>query len=114
MTVSVALLIDWAAATNTLAVQVLHLLLTGCVGGQEALSHVRLRLTKIKKGLVKFSKASKSTFSPLSVRQRLDSSFYVAIGTSPPDIKTHSQQVKADEAASLGTVIYQTCANAHC
>jgi hypothetical protein len=102
VTVSVALLIDWAAATNILAVQVLHLLLTGCVGGQVALTQVRSRLAKIKKGLAKLSICSSSTFSPLSLRQRLDSAFYLPIGTSYPDIRTHSQQAKAEGSNPLG------------
>jgi hypothetical protein len=110
VTVSVALLIDWAAATNILVVQVLHLLLTGCVGGQAALCQVRNRLVKIKKGLAKSLSCSSSSFSPLSVRQRLDSAFYLPIGTSYPDIRTHYQQAKADETTPLGKDTCQTFA----
>jgi hypothetical protein len=54
VTVGVAILIDSAASTNGIAVQVLHLLLTGRVGDKISWGPVRSRLCNIKKGLVKY------------------------------------------------------------
>lgn len=104
VTVAIALLIDWAAQSNIIAAQVLHMLLTGCVGDKVAWAAVRLRLAGIKKGLAKISRQSKSLYSPLSVKQRLLSTFWLPNGTSYPDIRTHTQQIKVDASASHGAM----------
>jgi hypothetical protein len=53
-----------------------------------------------------------ASFSPQSVAQHLDSAFYsmyLPIATSFPEIKTHSQQARADasaaDAATQGTLV---------
>jgi hypothetical protein len=99
VTVAVAMLIDSAASTNNIAVRVLHLLLTGRVGDKISWTPVRLRLAKIKQGLVKYSIQPQAQYSPQSVR-RLDLAFYQPIATSFPEIKTHFQQAKADASAA--------------
>jgi hypothetical protein len=102
VTVAVALLIDWAVASNLVASKVLSMLLTGHVGEQGAWSQVRTRLANIKKGLAKISGQYKAKFSQRSVEQRLVSSFWLPLATSYPDVRTHAQQAKIDAAASRG------------
>jgi hypothetical protein len=53
VTVAITLLIDWAAATKTIASQVLYMLLTGHVGDKSSWAPVRNRSAKILKGLSK-------------------------------------------------------------
>jgi hypothetical protein len=101
VTLAVTLMIDWAAATNLIASQVLHMLLTGSVGDKDSWTKVRSRLSKIKKGLSGYSSKRESFYSSVSLDQRLGSPFWLPPATSYPDIKTHAQQAKAD-AASLG------------
>ena len=55
VTVGDALLIEWAAPSNDVAVRVLHQLISGTPGIQAGLGQVRLRLNKIMKGLGKIA-----------------------------------------------------------
>jgi len=108
VTLAVALLIDWAAATNTIALQVLHMLLTGSVGDKANWAKVRNRLSNIKRGLAGYTSQRESFFSSASVDQRLGSSFWLSAATSYPAIKSHAQQAKADAASlvlSLGAIV---------
>ena len=75
VTVAIALLIDRAAATKTIASQVLRILLTGRVSDKISWAPVRNRNTKILKGLSKYSAKSPVLFSPQSAQQRLGSAF---------------------------------------
>ena len=101
VTLAVTLMIDWAAATNLIASQVLHMLLTGSVGDKDSWTNVRSRLSRIKKILSGYSSKRESFYSSVGLNQRLGSPFWLPPATPYPDIKAHAQQAKAD-AASLG------------
>jgi hypothetical protein len=102
VTVSIALLVDWAATSNLIAAKVLCMLLTGRVGDEGDWSQVRKRLGNIKKGVAKHALQPAGYFSPQSVKQRLESPFWMPLATSYPNIMTHDQQAKADAPVTSG------------
>ena len=118
VTVGDALLIEWAAPSNDVAVRVLHQLISGTPGTQAGLEQVRLRVNSIIKGLGKRRIRSERIFSPESVALRLGSPFFLPNATSYPEILTVKQQAKADaahaktEAARPGRA-YMFFVNAH-
>ena len=118
VTVGDALLIEWAAPSNDVAVRVLHQLISGTPGIQAGLGQVRKRLNKIMRGLGKHRLKSERVCSPESVALRLGSPFFLPNATSYPEILTVKQQAKADaanaktEAARPGRA-YMFFVNAH-
>ena len=100
-TVGDALLIEWAAPSNGVAVCMLNQLISGPPpppGTQASLEKVRARLQNIMKGLGKYRSNSEKLYSPGSLALRLGSSFYLPNATSYPEIFTVKQQAKADAA----------------
>ena len=93
-----ALLIEWAAPSNDVAVRVLHQLISGTPGIQAGLGQVRERLKNIMRGLGKPRSNTETKYSPGSVALRLRSPFYLPNATSYPEIFTVKQQAKADAA----------------
>ena len=108
VTVGDALLIEWAAPSNIVAVCVLHQLISGTPGTQASLGQVRKRLENIMKGLGKYRNISEKLYSPGSVALRLGSPFYLPKATSYPEIFTVKQQAKAD-AANAKAISARSC-----
>ena len=108
VTVGDALLIEWAAPSNIVAVCVLHQLISGTPGTQASLGQVRKRLENIMKGLGKYRNNSEKLYSPGSVALRLGSPFYLPKATSYPEIFTVKQQAKAD-AANAKAISARSC-----
>ena len=98
VTVGDALLIEWAAPSNAVAVCVLHQLISGTPGTQASLGQVRVRLQNIMRGLGKYRSSSEKKYSSGSVALRLGSPFYLPNATSYPEIFTVKQQAMADTA----------------
>ena len=98
VTVGDALLIEWAAPSNIVAVCVLRQLIFGTPGTQANLGQVRERLKNIMRGLGKYRSNTETKYSPGSVALRLGSPFYLPNATSYPEIFTVKQQAKADAA----------------
>ena len=98
VTVGDALLIEWAAPSNGVAVCVLNQLISGTPGTQASLQQVRLRLNKITNGLRKYLSKSDKSYSSRSVALRLGSPFYLPNATSYPEIFKVKQQAKAGAA----------------
>jgi hypothetical protein len=99
VTVADALLVDSAAASNTVAVAVLHQCIAGTAGRQGDLDRVRKRLASVLKGLKKVASQPVNRYSPESVAQRLASPFFMPDATAHPEFRTTVQQAKADAAA---------------
>jgi hypothetical protein len=99
VTVADALLVDSAAASNTVAVAVLHQCIAGTAGRQGDLDRVRKRLAYVLKGLKKVASQPVNRYSPESVAQRLASPFFMPDATAHPEFRTTVQQAKADAAA---------------
>ena len=99
VTVADALLIDSAAASNTVAVAVLQQRIAGTAGHQEDLARVRKRLVRVLKGLKKVVCNAEKQYSPESVAKRLASPFFLPPATAYPVIRTVVQQAKVDAAA---------------
>ena len=98
VTVGDALLIEWAAPSNDVAVRVLHQLISGTPGTQASLQQVRLRLNKITNGLRKYLSKSDKSYSPRRVALCLGSPFYLPNAASYPEIFKVKQQAKAGAA----------------
>ena len=98
VTVGDALLIEWAAPSNAVAVCVLHQLISGTPGTQASLGQVRVRLQNIMRRLGKYCSSSEKKYSSGSVALRLGSPFYLPNATSYPEIFTVKQQAMADTA----------------
>ena len=103
VTVADALLIDSAAASNTVAVAVLQQRIAGTAGHQEDLARVRKRLVRVLKGLKKVVCNAEKQYSPESVAKRLASPFFLPPATAYTVIRTVVQQAKVDAAASAKT-----------
>ena len=99
VTVADALLVDSAAASNTVAVAVLQQRIAGTAGRQGDLDNVRSRLAHVLKGLEKVVCNAEKQYSPESVAQRLASPFFLPAATAYPVFRTVVQQAKADAAA---------------
>ena len=116
VTVADALLIDSAAASNTVAVAVLQQRIAGTASHQEDLTRVRKRLAHVLKGLKKMNVGGGGKqYSPESVAKRLASPFFLPPATAYPVFLTVVQQAKVDAAASAKTeadVAARTKANA--
>ena len=115
VTVADALLIDSAAASNTVAVAVLQQRIAGTAGHQEDLARVRKRLAHVPKGLKKVVCNMEKLYSPESVAKRLASPFFLPPATAYPVFLTVVQQAKVDAAASAKTeadVVARTKADA--
>ena len=115
VTVADALLIDSAAASNTVAVAVLQQRIAGTAGHQEDLARVRKRLAHVLKGLKKVVCNMEKLYSPESVAKRLASPFFLPPATAYTVIRTVVQQAKVDAAASAKTeadVVARTKADA--
>ena len=115
VTVADALLVDSAAASNTVAVAVLQQRIAGTAGHQEDLARVRKRLVRVLKGLKKVVCNAEKQYSPESVAKRLASPFFLPPATAYPVFRTVVQQAKVDAAASAKTeadVVARTKADA--
>lgn len=80
VTVALALLVEWAARSNIIAVQVLSLLLTGGFGDRGACTTIQNRLASIRKGVAKYLDKPKTMYSIPSVRKRLECAFWLPPG----------------------------------
>ena len=86
VTVADALLIDSAAASNTVAVAVLQQRIAGTAGHQEDLARVRKRLAHVLKGLKKVVCNMEKLYSPESVAKRLASPFFLPARNGIPSV----------------------------
>ena len=84
VTVKVALLVDQAAVNSGVAVGVLSMLLTSHVGDKTSRTRVQNRLANIKKGVSKVANKPQRNYSPESLKQRLESTFWLPTGVSFP------------------------------
>ena len=75
-TVATALMVNQVAPSTTVAVCVLHLLLTGAVGDAAAHAAVQMRLSKIVKGVFREASGPKGRFSPQGVLMKLGSCYH--------------------------------------
>jgi hypothetical protein len=105
VTVAVALLAHSAAMSSSIALQVLSMLLTGCIGDKGGSSKIRNRLATIKKGISRIANLWQCDYSSRSVKRRLESPFFLPSATSYPEVPTHFQQAKADSSTTLGKFI---------
>ena len=92
VTVADAILIDSAAASNTVAVAVLQQRIAGTAGHQEDLARVRNRLAHVLKGLKKVVCNAEKQYSPGSVVKRLASPFFLPPATAYPVSRMVVQQ----------------------
>ena len=98
VTVGEALLLEWAAPSNSSAVGVLQQCIAGTPGEKVDLDRVRKRLEKVLKGLNKVVGYAQQQYSSESLAQRLASLFFLLPGSSYPELLTAAQQATADAA----------------
>jgi hypothetical protein len=97
VTVGEALLLEWAAPSNSSAVGVLQQCIAGTPGEKVDLDRVRKRLEKVLKGLNKVVGYAQQQYSSESLAQRLASLFFLLPGSSYPELLTAAQAALALE-----------------
>ena len=97
VTVGEALLLEWAAPSNSCAVGVLQQCIAGTPGEKVDLDRVRKRLEKVLKGLNKVVGYAQQQYSSESLAQRLASLFFLLPGSSYPELLTAAQAALALE-----------------
>ena len=98
VSVADALLLEWAAPSNSVAVSVLHQRTAGTPGAKVDFDRVRKRLEYVLKGLKKVVDHGQTRYSLESLAQRLASPFFLSPGSSYPELLTAAQQATADAA----------------
>ena len=98
VSVADALLLEWAAPSNSVAVSVLHQRTAGTPGTKVDFDRVRNRLKYVLKGLNKVVGYAQQQYSSESLAQRLALPFFLLPGSSYPELLTAAQQATADAA----------------
>ena len=97
VTVGEALLLEWAAPSNSCAVGVLQQCIAGTPGEKVDLDRVRIRLVRINKWMKKVADYAQTRYSLESLAQRLASPFFLLPGSSYPELLTAAQAALALE-----------------
>ena len=97
VTVGEALLLEWAAPSNSSAVGVLQQCIAGTPGEKVDLDRVRIRLVRINKWMKKVVGHGQTRYSLESLAQRLASPFFLLPGSSYPELLTAAQAALALE-----------------
>jgi hypothetical protein len=100
VTVAVAVLVEWAATSTTIAVGVLQQLIAGRPGTKIDLECIRCRLLYVRKDCKKNAYIPERDYSPGSLAQRLQMPFFPPAGTAYPKLLTLAQEAKAAAAMS--------------
>jgi hypothetical protein len=98
VTVADALLLEWAAPSNGLALRVLQQCIAGAPGLDVDFERVRKRIARVNLGLKKVASKGENTYSRESVAQRLASPFFLAPATAYSKVLTVALQAKANAA----------------
>ena len=93
-----ALLLEWAAPSNGLALRVLQQCIAGAPGLDVDFERVRKRIARVNLGLKKVASKGENTYSRESVAQRLASPFFLAPATAYSKVLTVALQAKANAA----------------
>ena len=98
VTVADALLLEWAAPSNGLALRVLQQCIAGAPGLDVDFERVRKRIARVNLGLKKVASKGENTYSRESVAQRLASPFFLAPAAAYSKVLTVALQAKANAA----------------
>jgi hypothetical protein len=98
VSVADALLFEWAASSNSVAVGVLHQRTAGTPGTKVHFDRVRKRMVFFLKGMNKVVGYPQKQHSSESLAPRLASPFFLLPGASCPAVITAAQQATSDAA----------------
>jgi hypothetical protein len=110
VSVADALLLEWAAPSNSVAVGVLHQRTAGTPDTKLDFDRVRKRMVFVLKGMKKVVGYPMKQYSSESLARRFASPFFLLPGASYPEVITAAQKATADAARAKANA---ACAKAN-